>query len=301
MAQNYDIQMTKFNGTDYDNLYPKTRVSGTSGNLVSLNSSGELQDSGIGILRANLTLYVNASSGNDSNDGLSSSKAKKTIQAAVDAIPKNLGVSSAFINVAAGTYNESVIISGFYGGMNSDQDGIRLLGAREDTTIINGGLAVKSCATSVYVTKFTVKGETFKNTIISGRDSLYIFFSDITVDASSAINVAASLFAGTTVSMQYFTTNNAAGISAIGISEGTLYANTLLGSNNHVGVLCGSDSSGVPGLAIIGTNLMQATIKYKRIRGGVIIENSFPYTYGTTDLTAGVSPLDTGMVHFVYE
>ena len=224
-------------------------------------------------LSSNLTMYVNASSGNDGNDGLSSSKAKKTIQAAVDAIPKNLGVYSAFINVAAGTYNESVIISGFYGGMNSNQDGIRLIGANESSTIINGGLMVKSCATSVYVNKFTVKGKLSQNSTINGIDSLYIFFSDVTVDASSATAAAASLFAGTTVSLDHFTTNNAASISAIGISEGTLYANALLGSNNYVGVQSGNSSAGIPGLAVIGNNGMTATTKYKKIYGGAIIEN----------------------------
>ena len=35
--------------------------------------------------------------------------------------------------------------------------------------------------------------------------------------------------------------------------------------------------------------------------GGKVPPEQLPYTYGTADLTAGVSALESGRLHFVYE
>lgn len=60
--------------------------------------------------------YVDAAIGDDSNNGTSLATPFKTIQRAVDALPKDLGFSSAVISVAEGIYSEHIIISGFTGG-----------------------------------------------------------------------------------------------------------------------------------------------------------------------------------------
>lgn len=66
--------------------------------------------------KAALALYVDDALGDDANIGLAAGAgfALKTIQAAVNKIPKiiNHGIT---INVAAGTYNEVVVINGFTG------------------------------------------------------------------------------------------------------------------------------------------------------------------------------------------
>ncbi|MDF2570490.1 MAG: hypothetical protein K0R55_2094 [Sporomusa sp.] len=62
---------------------------------------------------ADITYYV-ATTGNDSNDGLTSGTAFKTIQKAIDSIPQIVN-HTVTINVAAGTYAESVSIQGFSG------------------------------------------------------------------------------------------------------------------------------------------------------------------------------------------
>jgi len=54
-------------------------------------------------------VYVNALTGNDANDGLLSTRAKRTIQAGVDAVPVVLG-GPAIVHIAAGTYSESVVV-----------------------------------------------------------------------------------------------------------------------------------------------------------------------------------------------
>lgn len=59
------------------------------------------------------TLYVDSSLGSDSNPGTESSPFK-TIQAALDSLPKNLGGYGVRIQLAEGEYPEDVSIKGFY-------------------------------------------------------------------------------------------------------------------------------------------------------------------------------------------
>lgn len=75
------------------------------GNLLELyNQSG----------RANTTVYV-ATTGDDSAGNGSSGQPYKTITKALQAIPKHLNGFKASINIAEGTYEESVVITGFTG------------------------------------------------------------------------------------------------------------------------------------------------------------------------------------------
>lgn len=81
---------------------------------------------------ANPTLYVDDTNGNDANAGASagSGNALKTIQAAIDKLPKTIK-GTGTINIAAGTYREQVTIEKFTGG-------ILLLDGAGATTIISG-------------------------------------------------------------------------------------------------------------------------------------------------------------------
>lgn len=62
---------------------------------------------------ANITYYV-ATTGSNSNDGLSAGSPFLTISYAISKIPKNVR-HSININVASGTYNETVVINGHFG------------------------------------------------------------------------------------------------------------------------------------------------------------------------------------------
>ena len=57
------------------------------------------------------TIYVNEATGNDNNNGLSPSKAKKTIQAAVDVLPERL-LCNVTIDIADGVYREEINLVG---------------------------------------------------------------------------------------------------------------------------------------------------------------------------------------------
>lgn len=68
--------------------------------LITLNSGD-----------TDFTIYVNGDTGNDSNNGLTPQRAKKTIQAAVDVVPSRLNCNLT-IDVADGVYREEVILFG---------------------------------------------------------------------------------------------------------------------------------------------------------------------------------------------
>ena len=61
----------------------------------------------------NMTLYVDGTNGDDSNDGLTPQTAFKSIQKAVDSVPKIIR-HSVTIQIADGTYDEEVMVSGFH-------------------------------------------------------------------------------------------------------------------------------------------------------------------------------------------
>jgi hypothetical protein len=63
-------------------------------------------------LRTPVDIYVNGTTGDDENNGFAPDKAKKTIQAAIDIVPKEIE-QPININVADGIYRETVNIQGF--------------------------------------------------------------------------------------------------------------------------------------------------------------------------------------------
>lgn len=67
-------------------------------------------------LTKNVTLYV-ATTGNDTSGDGTSTKPYKTINRAIADIPKFLGGFQATVDIAAGTYDEIVTITGFSGGI----------------------------------------------------------------------------------------------------------------------------------------------------------------------------------------
>ena len=85
-----------------------TKSIGGIGNFVH-----ELES--IGHIEGNETIYV-STSGNDASGDGSESYPFKTIQHAIDSIPKDLNNRDITINVASGTYAENLEVAGFYGG-----------------------------------------------------------------------------------------------------------------------------------------------------------------------------------------
>lgn len=69
----------------------------------------------IGTLSSNVTIYV-ATTGSDTAGNGSSAKPYKTIQYALDVLPKDLGGFTALIFISDGTYVEDIMVSAFYNG-----------------------------------------------------------------------------------------------------------------------------------------------------------------------------------------
>lgn len=104
----------------------------------------------IGALSYELTLYV-ATTGSDITGNGTQAKPFRSIQYAIDMIPKNLNGYKAIINVANGTYDEHVYIESLSGGS------INLVS--ESMNTLDGGCNVKSisakyCSAYVYINGF---------------------------------------------------------------------------------------------------------------------------------------------------
>lgn len=82
-------------------------ISGISSFVSELESIGSIPE--------DLIIYV-STYGNDAAGDGSETSPYKTIQHALDSIPKNLEGKEVTINVASGTYAEDVLVSGFHGG-----------------------------------------------------------------------------------------------------------------------------------------------------------------------------------------
>lgn len=87
-------------------------------NVTDINENADTIDLAIGKitpLDADMTVYV-ATTGSDTTGDGTSSKPYKTITYALSQVPKDLGGYTATVNIADGTYNESVNITGYTGG-----------------------------------------------------------------------------------------------------------------------------------------------------------------------------------------
>lgn len=92
-----------------------TSEKGTANGVATLGDDAQVPYGQTPHLISYRTLYVDPISGNDANPGTQSAP-YKTIQAAVDATPKDLNRNRTTIKLKEGFYDEEVSIYGFYGG-----------------------------------------------------------------------------------------------------------------------------------------------------------------------------------------
>lgn len=120
------VKLTPVSGQT--NVYDMTRADAPVQEGTPLNKA--LLDQKANTLTQNVTVYV-STSGNDLNGDGSSVAPYKTIQAALNSIPRNLGGCTAKVSIAEGTYNERIDVSGFSGGH-------LIVGEAERTVTIRG-------------------------------------------------------------------------------------------------------------------------------------------------------------------
>lgn len=215
-----------------------------------------------------LTYYVNATNGNDDNDGLTEGTAFKTIQYAINCIPKILS-HDVYIYLAKGTYNEDVRIQYFSGGS------IRLLGAYQDNSSSNNlansvNYKIKSVTCANSLTRIQCKGLEIYGSRDNDGTSIYIGwvpFASVeccrmTSSSKTGIYVAYTKLYITAS----FISNKEFAIT--GQYPTYIYCVTLTGENNQVAFNSTYGST----IHYSNTQTSVATTMYQRAYSGVIFD-----------------------------
>lgn len=130
-------------------------------------------------LTENVTVYVDASQGNDLLGDGTSALPFKTINKAVAALPKWLDGYTATIDIAAGTYEERVVLDGFAGGLV-------ILGVAGRSVTVRGIQVLSGATVQINVSNIT-RSASIVGTLLAVRDgSRAVIGSRFTVEGASA-------------------------------------------------------------------------------------------------------------------
>lgn len=146
------------------------------------------------------TYYVNATSGNDTNDGLTAGTALKTGQAAINKI-NQICNSVITVNFAAGTYNETLSITGFMGSGQIIINGATVLAATHNiNAIFVSKVQIPVTITGFNCTSTTADGFTAigcgveiwfafcRSVQAAGGNGFYAFASKVKITGSQVAN-----------------------------------------------------------------------------------------------------------------
>lgn len=245
-------QITQEDLEDGGNIYqlPFARFTKSAAGIGSFVSELET----IGVHNADPAIYV-STSGNDASGNGSESNPFKTIQHAVNSIPKNLSNREITINVASGTYSEDVLISGFYGGslkLNFGAVSIKTLTVYESFVIISG--------TSL---SLAASGNTHGFHVHRGSNVICQLPLTITGSVNGLFVGYGSRFAGrNTITINSCT--YAANVSFAGY----MYIITLEGSKNNNGVQAAAGIASIGSVASGMASTMYVTVAGGRIYTG---------------------------------
>ena len=203
------------------------------------------------------TIYVDAASGDDSNPG-TQDMPFRTIQAAVDSLPRNLGVAQATILVADGTYPEHVLINGFTGGA-AYQPFILKSASGSTEAVSIGSISIANCAATIRLEYLSVTGDLGGTTATIGLSGACADLYYVTVNQSGSKTIGISVGAnGHAQAFIYRCTVDGyseAGISVLRASVANITGSTL--KNNAVGVKV-SSSTGYAGIAMVSSMTYEA-------------------------------------------
>lgn len=202
------------------------------------------------ILTKDLVLYVDGSGNDNTGDG-SPSKPYKTINKALSTVPHNLSGHSVMISIDAGTYPETVEISGY--------DGIiTLTGGTGELVTVNGfrvsgsNVELSNIIIAVSAGVFVTNGGK-----LTGDGTLRISGASLTVNYGALFNLSA------------LTVSNASGY-AVEVNRGGRFFATALNGTNVNGIRCQTG-----GIAGFGTNSFTVTgTQYMTATGGRIYSES---------------------------
>lgn len=213
-------------------------------------------------LTADKTIYV-ATTGSDTAGDGSSGNPYKTIQKGHNAILKNLNGFTGTVSVAAGTYNESVLVSGYYGG--------NLVLAFNGSVTVNG--QIKYVGNKAYITStgdVTIAASIAGEGALDIADSNVRYFQNVTISntgttcAGIRCTSMASVIVGndtTNVVINLTGTGNKAveGSSAARVSVGNVSGNAINGFTAHAGDIK------------VAASTITATTKVVKTQGGMVL------------------------------
>lgn len=224
-------------------------VSGIGSFVSELETIGHLD---------NASIYV-ATSGNDASGDGSENYPYRTIQKAIDSVPKDLEGREITINIASGTYAEDVTVSGYHGGslrLTFASVTINALSVLESNVIMAGTsltIAASGKTYGFYVHRGSNVISQLPITINGAVNGLYVgygsrFSGRSTITINSCTNAASASFAAQLylIALEGSKNNNgvsaAAGIASIG-SIVTSMASTLYITTAGGRIYTGSQTS----------------------------------------------------------
>lgn len=211
-------------------------------------------------LTSDVTVYV-STSGSDTNGSGDLDAPFRTIQAAIDALPKNMDGYTATVNITAGTYDERVVCRGFIGG--------KLVVGITSQAVIIRGLEIDACS-HVEVNVGTISwGGIAGDALLSVKNGSRVFIpNDLTL--SGGDNNIGGIYAqrGSVVSAARYHTiviNNCLSVAAAATMCGVLTFAAVTGSGNFVGL-----SASMGGLITYETNTLGSDFGDNADTGGRI-------------------------------
>ena len=241
------------------NTYDMVRADAPTQPGTPLNKA--LLDNKAYTLLESVTVYVNGSTGNNSTADGTSTLPFKTIQAAIDALPKCLGGFVATVDIAAGTYSERVRIEGFYGGR-------LIVGNSANTVTVNGISIFASTSVELRISTVTAATGNTDTLLYVGAGSEVLIGRHITLNCASTAAIGVGVEQNSSVSALGTSVNvNNSTDSGIKATQGGRIHLSIAGGNNNTGVGLRADNGGVITYA---TRSLAATTVTLTANGGKI-------------------------------
>lgn len=176
-----------------------------------------------------ITLYVNGTTGSDSNDGLTSGSPLKTIMGAVNSLQKYLD-ANIVINISDATYNENLYFDGFMG------KGAIYLYCNQ--AVINGDIFINSCTTAIRFygkdasNTATLNHTTTRSSAYTVYSSPYSYIQYFTINGNANTKTGVEANQGGGVAVKSCEINNTQTAAVVAYECSRVYAVGNKGSNN---------------------------------------------------------------------
>lgn len=189
-------------------------------------------------LTADVTLYV-STSGNDTTGTGEVGAPFKTVQKAIDELPKCLGGYHAQIDIAAGTYEEAVTIDSFFGGRLT-------LGVSGRTVVLRGITVMSSEGVRVNVAQVKLGTSSPGNLVHADYGSNVSILSDMIIHGESGAVSGLTAARGSVISSAATTDIRGCANTAVYASSGAKIAlGSVIGSIPSAGRIFRAEMGGV--------------------------------------------------------